>query len=279
MNVSVIMPVFNEAANIEQTLQTIVASLDQGDELIVVDGGSTDSTGALLERMSTITRAPECNVEKIKVVNARKGRANQMNAGARLASKEILLFLHADTELSKECVEELREATQAVAPGVRFWGRFDVRIVGKSRWLPMVAWFMNRRSKLTRVCTGDQAIFLSKSLFQRIGGYFDQPLMEDIELCKTLNTQPDVFFLPLAGPVITSGRRWDTEGVWSTIVLMWQFRYRYWRGASAYDLARKYKDIRLTQEAKAYADNSLAGLECGTSQPKLETKKEVTHEP
>ena len=234
------MPVYNEELNIGIIVPALLRLLREGDELLIVDGESTDQT---VSAAKALIEQHQCQ-DRVRVLSARKGRANQMNQGGRQAQGDLLVFLHADTVLTEQAWAELLVCLEKAKPGVRFWGRFDVVVQGKSKWLPVISWFMNRRSRLTRIATGDQVIFLTRALFNRIGGYFDQPLMEDIELCKTLKTQPDAVFLPLPGPVYTSGRRWDEFGAWATIVLMWRFRWRYWRGANAFDLARQYSDVR-----------------------------------
>jgi hypothetical protein len=129
----------------------------------------------------------------------------------------------------------LRRAAQA---GAR-WGRFDVHIEGRSAWLPVIATLMNWRSRLTGIATGDQALFVETSLFRRLGGYAALPLMEDIELCRRLRAiDPPAC---LQERVLTSGRRWESRGVWRTILLMWRLRWRYWRGTPAEELARAYR--------------------------------------
>jgi rSAM/selenodomain-associated transferase 2 len=146
----------------------------------------------------------------------------------------VLLFLHADTRLPDDA---LAQVDAALASGAA-WGRFDVRISGRPRLLRVVAWCMNRRSCWTGIATGDQAIFVSRQAFDRVGGFPDQPLMEDVELSRRLLAlgRPAC----LRGPAVTSGRRWETRGVWRTIFLMWQLRWRYWRGESPQALARDY---------------------------------------
>lgn len=268
--VSVVMPIFNESATIAGSVQQVLALLRPSDELILVDGESVDDS---LDKVAQVISSRQPDQALVRVLSARKGRANQMNAGARAAQGDVLLFLHADTSLSQSAWTELLTCLDHVRAGVRFWGRFDVRIVGKSMWLPVIGWFMNRRSRLSRIATGDQCLFLTRSLFNRIGGYFDQPLMEDIELCKTLKTQPDALFLPLSGPVLTSGRRWDEQGAWRTILLMWRFRFMYWRGANAYDLARKYRDVRSQMSHEDRAASNLAGLTSEAEANKAATEK------
>jgi rSAM/selenodomain-associated transferase 2 len=223
MRLSIVVPVLDEAAGITATLQALAPLREAGHELIVVDGGSRDDTAA--------RAAPHAD----RVLQAPRGRARQMNAGAAVAGGEVLLFLHADTKLPPQADEAV---AQALGRG-HVWGRFDVRISGRSRWFGPIAALMNLRSRLTGIATGDQAIFVTRAQFQALGGFADQPLMEDIELSRRLRA---------VGPpaclrerVLTSGRRWETHGVWRTIVLMWRLRWRYWRGESPETLARAYR--------------------------------------
>lgn len=223
MKLSIIIPVLNEAAGLPGVLAALQPLRARGAELIVADGGSQDGSVAL------------AGAQADHVLATPRGRARQMNAGAAVASGDWLLFLHADTRLPDGADALI---AQAAVRGAR-WGRFDVRILGRSAWLPVVAWFMNRRSRLTGIATGDQALFIERSLFVQLGGYADQPLMEDIELCRRLRT--------LAPPaclrerVQTSGRRWDERGALRTIALMWALRWRYWRGESPERLAKAYR--------------------------------------
>lgn len=220
---SVVMPVLDEAAGVVAALQALALLRERGHEVIVVDGGSRDGTPALA--------APWAD----RVVASPRGRARQMNAGAALAGGDMLLFLHADTALPASAEPSLRAA---VADGA-LWGRFDVCIAGASAWFPVIAALMNWRSRLTGIATGDQAIFVQAALFHRLGGYADQPLMEDVELSRRLRRVAPPACLKQR--VLTSGRRWESRGVWRTIVLMWRLRWAYWRGASPEVLARAYR--------------------------------------
>jgi len=168
------------------------------------------------------------------VVVAPAGRARQMNAGAAAAQGELLLFLHADTQLPDGADHLVRRALLA-AP----WGRFDVRISGRPFMLRVVAALMNLRSRWTGIATGDQAIFVTRAAFEQVGGFPDQPLMEDVEISRRLRTvgRPSC----LRERVATSGRRWETRGVWRTIFLMWRLRWSYWRGAPVQVLAEAYR--------------------------------------
>jgi rSAM/selenodomain-associated transferase 2 len=158
-----------------------------------------------------------------------------MNAGAAAARGGVLLFLHADTALPDGAAGAIEKA---LAAGAR-WGRFDVRISGRSAMFPVIATLMNARSRLTGIATGDQAIWVDAALFRQLGGYADLPLMEDIELSRRLlAVSPPAC---LRERVLTSGRRWEQRGVWRTIVLMWRLRWRYWRGTPAEALAQAYR--------------------------------------
>ena len=220
---SVVMPALNEAAGIAQTLQRLAPGRARGVEVIVVDGGSHDGT------------ADRAAAGADRVLAGPRGRARQMNAGAAAARGQVLLFLHADTLLPAQA-DLLIE--QALSAG-RAWGRFDVHIEGHSPMLRVVAALMNWRSRWSGIATGDQAIFVRADVFTQLGGYADQPLMEDIELSRRLRavSRPAC----LRQRVLTSGRRWESRGVWRTIFLMWRLRWRYWRGESPETLAQDYR--------------------------------------
>jgi len=220
---SIVIPVLNEAPSIGASLACLQPLREQGAEVIVVDGGSDDD--------SVLQAQPCADV----VMDAPRGRARQMNVGAASAHGAILLFLHADTQLPPGADGLIRKAIEA--GGV--WGRFDVRIVGQHPMLRVVAILMNWRSCLTGLATGDQAMFVRRDVFERVGGFPDQLLMEDIELSQRLRrlARP----VCITRQVATSGRRWETLGVWRTIFLMWRLRWRYWRGESAEHLAEAYR--------------------------------------
>ena len=221
---SIIVPMLNEAAALPGLLPQLAHWRTRGCEVVLVDGGSTDGSAAMA-RAAGFT-----------VVEAERGRARQMNAGAAQAGGEVLLFLHADTQLPAEADAAVGVA---LAGGRRQWGRFDVRISGRAPMLRVVAALMNLRSRLTGIATGDQAMFVRREVFDGIGGFPLQPLMEDIELsCRLLRrTRPAC----LRARVTTSGRRWEQRGVWRTIVLMWRLRWAYWRGVPAEVLAEAYR--------------------------------------
>ncbi len=223
---SVIVPCLNEEAGIGMGLATVGSLRRQGAEVILVDGGSSDDT---------VARAcPWVD----RIVTSEPGRARQMNAGAREARGEILLFLHADTRLPENAGESIAGAVDSG----RLWGRFDVEIEGRHAMLRVVAWLMNVRSRLTGIATGDQAIFVLSRVFREIGGYPDIPLMEDIALSRRLKSLDAPACLSLRAT--TSGRRWEQRGVWRTILLMWWLRLRYFFGADPRELATRYRATR-----------------------------------
>lgn len=222
---SIVIPVLNEAPNIVAALQALAPLAERGAQRIVVDGGSSDDTTALAH--------PHAE----QVIVASRGRASQMNAGARRAEGDLLLFLHADTRLPADADRLIESALRAHA-----WGRFDVRIDAPGRWPAVVAWFMNWRSRLTGIATGDQAMFMRRDVFERIGGFAEIPLMEDIDLSRRLKRigRPAC----LAARATTSGRRWSTHGPLRTIWLMWRLRAAYFFGADPARLAARYADTR-----------------------------------
>ena len=224
MNLSLVVPVLNEAPELPRLLTQLSRLALQDIEIIVADGGSEDGTADIVERAGFV------------VIGAARGRARQMNAGAALATREVLWFLHADTHVPDEAPECI---LTALAQGNHVWGRFDVRISGRPYMLRVISHLMNLRSRLTGIATGDQAMFMTRHAFDEVGGFPDQPLMEDIEISKRL--------LALSRPaciarrVVPSGRRWEVNGVWRTILLMWRLRWAYWRGVPVQQLAEAYR--------------------------------------
>lgn len=227
MTISVIIPTLNEA-------QTLLAELSRlrrpaFAEVLVVDGGSRDGTTAAVARIHPQAR----------ILTVRRGRARQMNAGAAAAHGEILLFLHADTRLPATAAEDIIEA---MADPRIVGGRFDARLVPDSGLLWIVGRMMSRRSRLTGIATGDQAIFVRRTVFEALGGFPDIPIMEDIAFSARLKKAGRV--AALRSCVMTSGRRWERHGAIWTILLMWWLRLLFFLGVNPVRLKHLYDDAR-----------------------------------
>lgn len=222
--VSIIIPVLNEAAGLAACLQTLQPLRDRHCEVIVVDGGSADRSVAIATPLADL------------VLVAQRGRARQMNVGAQAARGDILWFLHGDSRPPPNAEECIRAALKAQRHA---WGRFNVRLSGRKPLLRVVAMLMNWRSCLTGIATGDQGIFVRRSLFVQVGGYPEIPLMEDIALSRTLKRHSGRPVC-LRQRLLTSSRRWEENGIWNTILLMWRLRLAYFLGADPAVLARLY---------------------------------------
>jgi rSAM/selenodomain-associated transferase 2 len=220
---SIVVPVLDEAENLERLLPHLRSRCPDA-EVIVVDGGSADRT-------ARVARAwPHA-----RYLASRRGRARQMNAGARAAQGDMLLFLHADTLLP---VGAGAAIARALADPKVVGGRFDVSFVSPRPAFRLIATFMNWRSRLTGIATGDQAIFVRRDVFEALGGYPDIPLMEDVELCARLKRRGPIQCLRLR--VITSARKWEREGTLRTVVLMWALRLLYFLRVNPVRLHRWY---------------------------------------
>jgi rSAM/selenodomain-associated transferase 2 len=225
---SIILPTLNEGAVVARTLQRLQAFRTWGHEVIVVDGGSFDDT--------VHVAAPFVD----KVIKAARGRARQMNAGAAVARGNVLLFLHADTLLPGSADRAITKALHSKKR--RQWGRFDIRLSGRHPLFRMVERAMNLRSRLTGIATGDQAIFVRRDAFERVGGFADIPLMEDVALSRMLRrlSRPAC----VKKKAVTSSRRWEQQGILRTIIKMWSLRLRFFLGADPARLARHYNLAR-----------------------------------
>ena len=218
----IVVPVLDEASHLASHLGELQRFRKRGACVVVVDGGSSDDSLAIARELADLAFV------------APQGRARQMNAGAAACTAELLLFLHADTRLPHNADTLMRRATLA---GIE-WGRFDVAIDSPRAVMRIVEALMNRRSRWTGIATGDQAMFVRQELFQRVGGFPDQPLMEDVALSTLLKRQGPPACL--RERVTTSARRWERRGPWRTILLMWRLRAAYFLGADPAKLALRY---------------------------------------
>jgi rSAM/selenodomain-associated transferase 2 len=225
MRLSVIIPALNEEKSIAATLESVMAV--EPHEIIVVDGGSTDRTREI------------CRNFGIETFPSPRGRAKQMNFGARQATGDVLLFVHADTRLPSSAACDILRALSD--PGIA-GGRFDVSLDGEHRMLKVIGAMISLRSRVSKIATGDQAIFVRQHIFAELGGYPDLPLMEDVALSRALKQRGTVACL--RSRVVTSARRWEAEGLWRTILKMWALKSLYLLGFSPFHLKRFYRDAR-----------------------------------
>ncbi len=223
MRISIVIPVINEEIAIRHNLPNLQWARKQGHEIIVVDGGSQDES------------IREASPFADKVVSSPQGRAKQMNVGAQAATGDVYLFLHVDTLLPDNGLSAICDHLNS---GRYQWGRFDVRLSGSHPLLRIIERMMNWRSRVSSIATGDQAIFITRELFEKINGFSNIPLMEDIDISRRLkrHSRP----LCLRQSVITSSRRWEVRGIWRTVWLMWRLRWAYWLGADPAQLAQQY---------------------------------------
>ena len=219
---SIIIPCLNEQKGIAIFIHELQKLRPQC-ELILVDGGSGDKTVQIAEPFVD------------HLIHSPCGRAQQMNAGAKKASSNVLIFLHADTFLPDDAVSQIQQALQ---DGYR-WGRFDIRLIGGHWFLPVISYFMKLRSAISAITTGDQALFIDKSLFQQVGYYPNIAIMEDIALAKNLKKHGKPF--RVYSCVHSSARRWVQSGVYKTILLMWCLRLQYFFGIDPKQLAQQYQ--------------------------------------
>ena len=235
MTFTVVIPTLNEARVIERTL---LHTVRQGFEaIIVVDGDSTDDTRALVK--SVAARPCDSLSGSVRLLSGAAGRAQQLNAGAAASTSDVLVFLHADSQLPTRARHLIEHA---LADPAVVGGHFDIRFDRQSVWGHIISTFMNARSRLTRISTGDQAMFVRRHIFERLGGFSEIPIMEDIDFSTRLKrTGPTA---AIREHVTTSFRRWERQGPLRTILLMWFLRFLYWIGVSPRRLARLYRDVR-----------------------------------
>ncbi|MCK5395717.1 MAG: TIGR04283 family arsenosugar biosynthesis glycosyltransferase [Gammaproteobacteria bacterium] len=222
MKISIIIPVLNEEKSLPETLKILQSFRHLGHEIIVVDGGSTDNSLVLADAGADA------------VIVSRPGRAVQMNSGAAVATGDVYLFLHADTVLPEDAVHLITTLSDDL-----FWGYFDIRLSSQKIIFRLIERMINFRSRQSYIATGDQAIFIERKLFKKIGGFPKISLMEDIAISRLLKdvTAPAC----LKSKVLTSSRRWESNGIIFTVLLMWKLRLYYFFGVSPERLNRLYR--------------------------------------
>jgi rSAM/selenodomain-associated transferase 2 len=220
---SIIVPVHDHARTIVAILQALRPFRERNVEIIVVDGGSGDDTAMLARPLAD------------QVIRSPSGLARQMNEGAKVANGFILMFLHPETTLPPDADTQVMYGR---ARDTSVWGRFDLRIAGRHMLLPLVARYLNWRSRATGLATGDQAIFIQRETFFRIGGFLHIPVMEDVELCERLREiSPPIC---VSSRATVPGNRYDRDGIWKTLRTMTAMRWRYRMGAKPEQLAKRY---------------------------------------
>ncbi len=228
LKLSIIIPCLNEAQNIATTLHRLQKARNRGHEIILCDGGSRDNTVKISQPLVD------------HLLNTAAGRATQMNAGAHIAKGNVLCFLHADT-LAPENIDEIILNAFTVSSHRKVWGFFTIKL-SSSRWpFRIIEWLINKRSCITKIASGDQGIFIKKSTFQKLSGYTEIPLMEDINISKHLKKLSHPVCIK-SSPLITSSRRWEKHGIIRTVLLMWRLRFAYFCGAPADTLSKVYKN-------------------------------------
>lgn len=223
MKISIIIPVLNEEDWLLRTLPALQTLRRRGHEVIVVDGGSSDRSFQIAGPLSD------------QVLQASRGRSRQMNRGAKSSTGEILLFLHADSFLPDEADHLILEAISRTG---RSWGYFRVKLSGINPLFRIIEFLMNQRSRLTRIATGDQSIFVKRELFEAIGGFPEIDLMEDIALCKIAKKYSSPIYIHK--PVLTSSRRWEEKGILKTVLLMWFLRFAFFLNIDPRRLVKLY---------------------------------------
>lgn len=236
-SISVIVPVYNEGQNLEELVQyagTLCGFL----EWIIVDASDETDSMKQADQLRKLISNDSRKLPIKLISNKQPGRAIQMNLGAAHSSGEILLFLHCDTRLPINAAELVRSAMDSNFD----WGRFDVQLATSGAVFRLIEKMINLRSRVRNLATGDQAIFLRKSIFLDSGGFPEIPLMEDIALSKALNHRSPPALI--SSPVTTSARRWQNRGPLRTILLMWKLRFLFWIGVPADRLAKSYQHER-----------------------------------
>lgn len=247
---SIIIPTYREGAGLIALLEDLQSVRTLGIEIIVVDGDGADASLPALAQL--------CD----QVIISAPGRAHQMNTGAQASEGRWLLFLHADSRGAEKCMAQWLNSGLPSTSDASGWGFFKVQIAPRQKLLDLVTWCMNLRARVTGIATGDQGLWVARALFYRVGGFPEQWLMEDVELCSMLRQQGRP--TQLSGPLITSARRWQSNGLLATVLQMWWLRLRYWLGVPANTLAREYYPQRrfTTTDANSGRAGNAVVLDC-----------------
>jgi len=223
---SIIIPVVHEGERIHDLIESLNhLDSDKNIEIIIVDG---------TEEQDTLKAIHSNNAIKI---SSEKGRAKQMNSGASVARGEVLIFLHADTELPPRALKKIHFLMEQ---GDRVGGAFDLGIKSDKFIFKVIATLSSLRSRLNRIPFGDQAIFIQREFFNTIGGYKEIPLMEDVELMRRIKKSGNRIWI-FYDRVMTSPRRWEKEGVVYCTLRNWTLQTLYFLGISPHRLAVFYK--------------------------------------
>lgn len=223
MSLSIIIPVLNDADNLSGLLQVLTHDRDEDIEIIVVDGGSNDNSREVASAFAH------------KVITSAPGRARQMNTGAAIANGSLLWFIHADSTLP----EHLAGFMLKQSSEFHGWGFFKVCLSGRQVIFRVIETMMNFRSAFTGIATGDLGVFISRQLFEDVGGYLEIPLMEDIAISGRLKKKQRPVIIT-KHQLIASSRRWEEQGILRTIFLMWRLRLAYFLGADPKQLVKQY---------------------------------------
>jgi rSAM/selenodomain-associated transferase 2 len=247
---SIIVPVHNHARSIGQILAALKPFRDRNAEIIVVDGGSADNTVALARPLAD------------QVIQSPPGLGRQMNEGAKVASGFIFLFLHPETQLPDDADTQVMYGR---ARDTAVWGRFDLRLTGRHMLLPLVARYLNWRSRVSGIATGEQAIFVQRETFFRVGGYSHIPVLEDVELSERLREiSPPIC---VTSRVTVPGDRYDRDGVWTTLRRITAMRWRYRMGVKPERLAKRYAPKDAPKDAARVAESEIPAASSAGSAP------------
>jgi uncharacterized protein len=223
VRLAIVMPTLNEEGALDRSLP---AALALADEVVVSDGGSSDRTLDVARRHGA------------RVVTGPAGRGGQLNRGAAAAAADLLLFLHADTRLPQGADRAVRTA---VAGGAEF-GAFALRFDDRRPLLRLAERLINLRTRLTRLPLGDQAHFMTRAAFERLGGYRDWPILEDLDMARRARRTARAVLVDAA--VVTAARRYTERGVLRNAATNWLIWLLFALGASPHRLARLYRHIR-----------------------------------